>query len=102
MLHIETGKRAPFESTTLIQKRERFAAKILKDITLFFIVTKIHSHVSWVLCHYSMARPQVVNEGDGFQIWRVVANISNKQSWTADKGWSSSMGVGRGTDNSSP
>ena len=27
-------------------------------------------------------------------IWRVAANKLNKQSWTADKGWSSSLGVG--------
>jgi hypothetical protein len=35
-------------------------------------------------------------------MWRVAANILNKQSRTADKGWSSSLGVGRGVDNSSP
>jgi len=35
-------------------------------------------------------------------IWRVAANILNKQSQTSDKGWSSSLGVGRGVDNSSP
>ena len=35
-------------------------------------------------------------------IWRVVANKLNKQSQTADKGWSSSFGVGRGANNSSP
>jgi hypothetical protein len=34
-------------------------------------------------------------------IWRVVANILNKQSRTADKGWSSRLGVGRGANNSS-
>jgi hypothetical protein len=42
-----------------------------------------------------MARPQVA-DGDGLQIWRVAANILNKQSRTADKG------VGRGANNSSP
>ena len=31
-------------------------------------------------------------------IWRVAANILNKQSRTADKGWSSSLGFGRGTN----
>jgi hypothetical protein len=40
--------------------------------------------------------------GDGLQIWRVAANILNKQSRTADKGWSSSLGVGRGANNSLP
>ena len=34
-------------------------------------------------------------------IWRVAANIFNKQSWTVDKGWSSSLGVGRGANNPS-
>ena len=28
------------------------------------------------------------------QIWKVAANILNKQSRTADKGWFSSLGVG--------
>jgi hypothetical protein len=41
-----------------------------------------------------MARPQVADGGNGLQIWRVAANILNKQSRTADKGWSSSLGVG--------
>jgi hypothetical protein len=35
-------------------------------------------------------------------IWKVAANILNKQSRTADKGWSSSLGVGRGANNASP
>jgi hypothetical protein len=35
-------------------------------------------------------------------IWRVAANMLNKQVRTADNGWSSSLGVGRGTNNSSP
>ena len=35
-------------------------------------------------------------------IWRIVANILNKQSRTADEGWSSSLGVGRGANNASP
>jgi hypothetical protein len=33
-------------------------------------------------------------------VWRVAANILNKQSRTADKAWSSSLGVGRGANNS--
>jgi len=35
-------------------------------------------------------------------MWRVAANILNKQSRTTDKGWSSSLGVRRGANNSSP
>jgi hypothetical protein len=39
---------------------------------------------------------------NGLQLWRVAANILNKQSRTADKGWSSSLGFGRGANNFSP
>jgi len=30
-------------------------------------------------CHHDMARPRVADGGDGLQIWRVVANVLNKQ-----------------------
>jgi hypothetical protein len=43
-----------------------------------------------------MARLQLADRGDGLQIWRVAENMLNKQSRTADSGWSSSLGVGRG------
>ena len=33
-------------------------------------------------------------------IWRIAANILNKQWRTADTGWSSSLGVGRVANNS--
>jgi hypothetical protein len=42
------------------------------------------------------------DRGDGLQIWRVAANILNKESRTADKCWSSSLGFGRGANKSSP
>jgi hypothetical protein len=48
-----------------------------------------------------MARPQVADGGKA-PIWRIAANISIKQSRTADKEWSSSVGVGRGANNFSP
>jgi hypothetical protein len=35
-------------------------------------------------------------------IWRVAVNKLNKQPRTADEGWSSSLGVGRGANNSFP
>jgi hypothetical protein len=47
-----------------------------------------------------MARPQVVDEGNGLQIWRVSAIIFNKQTQTVSKKWSSRLGVGRGANNS--
>jgi hypothetical protein len=33
-----------------------------------------------------MARPQVADGGDGLQIWRVAANIFDKQLRTTDRG----------------
>jgi hypothetical protein len=60
------------------------------------------SHVKWVPCYQSMARPQVADRGDALQIWRVAANILNKQLWTADRGWPSSLGVRWGANNPQP
>jgi hypothetical protein len=51
-------------------------------------------------CQHGMARPQVADGVDGHQVWRVAAIILNRQPWTADKGWSSRLGVGRGAHNS--
>jgi hypothetical protein len=47
-----------------------------------------------------VASPQTAGGRDGLQIWRVAAYVLNKQSLTADKGWSSSLGVGRWANNS--
>jgi hypothetical protein len=52
------------------------------------------NHVKWVPSHHGMSCPQVVDEGDGLQIWRIAANILNKQWHSADRVWSSSLGVG--------
>lgn len=42
--------------------------------------------------HHGMARP-LATDGDDLQIWRVEANIQNEQSRTAEKRWSSSVGL---------
>jgi hypothetical protein len=60
------------------------------------------THVKWVPCHHGLARPQVADGGDGLQIWKVAANILNKQSRTADRGRSSNLGVGRGANTPLP
>jgi hypothetical protein len=63
----------------------------------------LHKNIcSFISMHHGMARPQVADGGERLQIWRVAANILNKQSRTADKGWPSSLGVGRGANNSPP
>jgi hypothetical protein len=49
-----------------------------------------------------MARPHVADGGDGLQIWKVAANIINKQSRATDKGWASSLWIWGGANNSSP
>jgi hypothetical protein len=54
-----------------------------------------------VPCHHGMASPRVADGGDGLQVWRVGANVLNKQLRRADKWWSSSLGVGREANNSS-
>jgi hypothetical protein len=53
------------------------------------------------ICYYDMARPQVADGGTAPEMG-VAANTLNKQSRRADKGWSSNLGVGRGTNKSSP
>jgi hypothetical protein len=63
---------------------------------------RLGSHVKWVLCYHGVAHPQVVDGGDSLQIWRVAVNILNKQSWTGNKGWPSSLGVWMGVNNPSP
>jgi len=45
-------------------------------------------------CHHDMERPQMADGREDFQMWRVAANILNKQSRT-DKGWSSSFWFGQ-------
>jgi hypothetical protein len=43
-----------------------------------------------------MARPQVEDGGDVLQIWRVAANMLNKQSRKAGKSWSYLREIGWG------
>jgi hypothetical protein len=66
----------------------------------FFKYTRIH--VKHVPCCHGMARPQAADVDGGLQIWRIAANILNKQSRKTDKGWSSSLGAGRAASNYSP
>jgi len=47
-----------------------------------------------------MARPHVADLGEGLRIGREAEDILNKQSRTVGKEWSSSLGVGRGANNS--
>jgi len=44
--------------------------------------------------HHGMVCPWVADEGKSLRIQSAAANILNKQSWTPNKRWSSSLGVG--------
>jgi hypothetical protein len=57
-------------------------------------------HIKWVPCHHGMVHPQVVDGGESLQIRSIGVNILNKKLQTADKEWSSSLGVGQGANNS--
>ena len=61
------------------EKRGEFDALNAKTIRRFHVTT------AWRV-------PWVADGGVGLQIWRLVANILNAQSWTADQEWSSSLG----------
>jgi hypothetical protein len=56
----------------------------------------------YVPCHHSVACPQVADGEDSLQILSIAVNIMNKQLRTADKGWSSNLGVGWVASTSSP
>jgi hypothetical protein len=58
-------------------------------------------HIMWAPSRHGMAR-NVADGGDDLQIWRIAENILSKQSRTADKNWSFSLGFGRGAKYSSP
>jgi hypothetical protein len=60
-------------------------------------------HVRCAPCHNEMSRRQFEDGGNFLQILKAAANIlvSNKQSQTVDKEWSSSSWFGRGVNSSS-
>ena len=66
-------------------------------LVLFYCI----SHDKWVLVTTAWRVLRLRME-ERPPIWRIAANILNKQSRTDDSGWSSSLGVGRGTNNSLP
>jgi len=65
-------------------------------IAFLSVISGFHSRQ---LCEFS-----AYGWRNGLQMWRVAAHICilNKQSRTADNGWSSSWGVGRGANKSLP
>jgi hypothetical protein len=70
--------------------------------TKLLMIMQLRVHVRWFPCNHDMARPQVAEGGGAIQFWSVAEHILKKQLRAADKGWSSSLGVGRGPNKSSP
>lgn len=56
---------------------------------------QVQSH--GVRCHHGVARPQGAGGRNSNQIMRGAANILTTQERTAEKGWSSSLGIGPGS-----
>jgi hypothetical protein len=75
-------------------------------ILKFSIVTDHDKSVPVTMLSRSLSPRHGASSGCGWRnglwIWRVAANTLNKHSRTADKRWPSSLGVGRGANNSSP
>ena len=76
-------------------------SKALAYIPSSLCASKFHTLDKWVTVTMAWSVPELWME-ERPPIWRVAVNILNNQSQTADKGLSSSLGVGQGTDNSSP
>ena len=68
---------------------------------VYYASKYIFFHDKWVPVTKTWRDLRLRMEGTA-PIWSVAANILNKQSRTADKGWSYSLGVGQGVDNFSP
>jgi hypothetical protein len=84
-----------------VEQRDCDEIKLCK-ILYFVRGMGLLSHVKWVPYHHGMACRQVAGRGNGLQIWTEAANILNKQSRTAGRGWLFSLGVGQGANNPPP
>jgi hypothetical protein len=74
---------------------------------------RIQKTITWAFLSFRYAQHQWVPVTTAWRVlglrlnerprrWRVTANILNKQSRTSEEGWSSSLEIGRDTNNSSP
>jgi hypothetical protein len=97
--HMKTALNEPMEATISVHCAYECVGRV--SVLLIFSPLFLAFHVRWVLCHHGTARPQVANGGDGLQMDVSGKYILNKQSRTVDNGWSSSLGVERGANNSS-
>jgi hypothetical protein len=79
--------------------------QLISSICIMLILMLIVIIINIIICG-SLSPLHGASSGcgwrNGLQLWRLAANVLNKQPRTNDKGWSSSWMVGRGDNNSSP
>ena len=80
---------------------DALSCEMFNGVADVFLEVKRMSHGKWVSVTTAWRVLRLRMEKRSL-VWRVAAHISNKQSQTTDKGWSSSVEVGRGAKNSSP
>jgi hypothetical protein len=83
----------------LDKEKFTFSLKLNTTIICDLLRARIPEYVG--PCHHGMARPQVADGGDDLQISTVAAYWIIRRAAT-DTGWSSNVGIGRGSSNSSP
>ena len=103
-IHRRFGRLAAFRATAIVdyQTTQRHSSDLnLHGRTVLFLYIGIFNHVRWVpvTAAWRVLRLRMEERPP---MWRVAANKLNKQSRTADEGWSSSLGVRRGANNASP
>jgi hypothetical protein len=107
-----------FRATFVISKRESgksvgdlsaeygMAKSKISNFTLFFSLIFLFCIIFFLPCKWVPVTTAwhvlSLRMEESPPVWRVAANKLNKQSRTADEGWSSSLGVGRGANNASP
>jgi hypothetical protein len=81
-------------------KRALMNSSTTITVTIYFWALDSYTQYQWDLVTMAWRGSRLRME-ERPRIWTVAANILNKQTRAADKGWSSSLGVGRGANNPS-
>jgi hypothetical protein len=55
-------------------------------LVLFYSIFNVLYQLGWSPCHHSVAHPRVADGRDDLQLWRLAANILNKQPRTNARG----------------
>ena len=94
-LNFHNGMQSTLSNTTMLHGVYLNVLNCMKHtMTCIYKIKSVTIHGKWVpvTTAWCVLRFQMEERPP---IWRVAANILNKQSRTADKGWSSSLGFSR-------